>query len=268
MRTGLSKLAAAAAIALTLAPAARAQDIARRIAAVGNGTAELHFASRPGVCGDGDESVSIGRSMHFGRYDANDAWTCEAGPVRVRLRVEDGAVRDIRTSVGRPREGASGAPGTDLGTVSAPAAAAYFLQLAKTANSHVSNVAITPAILADSVYPWRELLAIARDTETRSQGTRSSAGLWLSRLAGAKLSGRVNDLSDPDDDESVSDESQARSSAVFALSQLRNHEGIPPLLQVAQTNRDVRVRRSALFWLGQSGDARALDLFEKILSSR
>ena len=55
---------------------------------------------------------------------------------------------------------------------------------------------------------------------------------------------------------------------VFALSQLRNHEGIPPLLEVAQTNQDERVRRQALFWLGQSDDPRGLDLFEKILSSR
>lgn len=261
-----SKLAAAA-VALMLPPTAHAQGIAQRVRAVGEGIVELHFASRPGVCGNGDQGISVGRSMHFGRYDADDAWTCEPGPVRVRLRVDDGAVRDIRTSVGRPRERANDARATDLGAVSAPLAAAYFLQLARTANSHVSNGAITPAILADSVYPWRELLAIARDTKTRSQGTRSSAGLWLSRLAGAKLSGRVNDLSAPDD-ESVSDESQARTSAVFALSQLRNHEGIPPLIQVAQTNQDARVRRQALFWLGQSGDPRALDLFERILSAR
>jgi HEAT repeat protein len=66
----------------------------------------------------------------------------------------------------------------------------------------------------------------------------------------------------------VSDESEARTSAVFALSQLRNHEGVPPLLEVAQTNRDARVRRQALFWLGQSGDRRGLDLFERILSNR
>ena len=265
--TRFSILTTLAAVALTITPAARAQDIARRVAAVGNGTVELHFASRAGVCGNGDEGISIGRSMHFGRYDADNAWTCEAGPVRVRMRVEDGVVRDIHTSVGQPRR-ANDQRSTDLGAVPAAPAAAYFLQLAKTANSHVSNVAITPAILADSVYPWQELLAIARETETRSQGTRSSAGLWLSRFAGAKLSGRENDLSDPDDEGSVSDESEARTSAVFALSQLRNHEGVPPLLQVAQTNRDARVRRSALFWLGQSGDPRALDLFEKILSSR
>lgn len=265
--TRLSHLSMAAATAFAVASTARAQDIAQRVSAVPNGTVELRFASRPGVCGNGDEGISVGRSMHMGRYDADDASYCEPGPVRVRLRMEDGAVRDIRTSVGRPAQRASGERTTDLGPVPAADAAAYFLELAKTASSHVSSAAITPAILADSVYPWRELLSIARDTTTRSRGTRSSAALWLSRFAGARMSGHENDLSDPDD-EPRSDESEARTSAVFALSQLRNHEGVPPLLQVAQTNRDARVRRSALFWLGQSGDPRALELFERILGPR
>jgi HEAT repeat protein len=251
-------------VSLLVALPARGQNLAERVGAVRKGTVELHFASRAGVCGNGDDGVSIGRSMHVGRYDADDFGYCEPGPVRVRLQVEDGSVRDIRYSVGRARARSGAEPVTDLGAVPAPAAAAYFLQLARTGDSRISNRAILPAGLADSTYPWRELLAIARDSATRSRGTRSSAELWLSRFAGAKMSGRENDLSAPAD-EQVSDDSQARGSAVFALAQLRNHEGIPPLLQVAQTNRDASVRRQALFWLGQSGDPRALRLFEEIL---
>jgi hypothetical protein len=266
--TRLSILAMTSVIALTLSQSARGQEIAQRVSAVRNGTVELHFASRPGVCGNGDDGISVGRTMHVGRYSADDAGYCEAGPVRARLEVQDGVVRDIRTSVGQPRRRPSDRQVTDLGAVPATAAAAYFLQLARSATSHVSNLAIMPAVLADSTYPWRELLAVARDTATRSRSTRNDAALWLSRFASAKMSGHVNDLSAPDDDETVSDESEARTSAVFALSQLRNHEGVPPLLEVAQTNRDARVRRQALFWLGQSGDRRGLDLFERILSNR
>jgi HEAT repeat protein len=250
---------------VALARPLRAQAIADRVSAVRNGMVELHFAARHGVCGDGSERISIGRSLQFGRGD-RDAYSsvCEPGPVRVRLRIEDGAVRDIRTSVGPSRP--NGTSSTDLGAVPSAAAAAYFLRLARTANAQVSTAAVTAAVLADSAYPWRDLLAVARDSETRSRGTRSNAELWLSRFASEKLNGRENDLSAPDD-EVVSDETQARSSAVFALSQLRNHEGIPPLLEVARTNRDAHVRRAALFWLGQSGDGRALDLFEEILKS-
>jgi len=261
---GIWKCTMVAGTALTIAVPVVAQSIAERVSAVGQGTVELQFASRPGVCGNGDDGVSIGRSMHVGRYDADDPWSCEPGPVRVRLQIAAGAVRDIQTSVGRAGRRSGNERVTSLGTVPAAAAAAYFLQLAKTADSRVSNRAIMPAVVADSVYPWRELLAVARDTATRSRGTRSSAELWLSRFAGVKLSGHPNDLSAPDD-ETVSDESQMRGSAVFALAQLRNHEGIAPLLQVARTNHDAYVRRQALFWLGQSGDPRALGLFEEIL---
>jgi hypothetical protein len=33
------------------------------------------------------------------------------------------------------------------------------------------------------------------------------------------------------------------------------------------TNRNPRVRAHAMFWLGQSGDVRAIDLFERVLRS-
>jgi HEAT repeat protein len=40
---------------------------------------------------------------------------------------------------------------------------------------------------------------------------------------------------------------------------------VEPLLQVARTNRDPFVRRKAIFWLGESGDPRAIALFREIL---
>jgi HEAT repeat protein len=54
--------------------------------------------------------------------------------------------------------------------------------------------------------------------------------------------------------------------AVFALSQMPKDEGVPKLIQVAQTNKNPEVRKQAMFWLGQSGDRRAVEFFEKILS--
>ncbi len=52
--------------------------------------------------------------------------------------------------------------------------------------------------------------------------------------------------------------------AVFAISQRPRHEAVPLLMEVAETSRLVKVRRSAVFWLGQTGDSRALDFFEQI----
>ena len=58
---------------------------------------------------------------------------------------------------------------------------------------------------------------------------------------------------------------EVRKNAIFALSQRSNDEGVPALIRIARTNPDPELRKTALFWLGQSEDPRALDLFEEIL---
>lgn len=57
-----------------------------------------------------------------------------------------------------------------------------------------------------------------------------------------------------------------KTKAVFALSQMPKDEGVPKLIEVAQTNKNREVRKQAMFWLGQSNDPRALAFFEQILS--
>lgn len=259
----------AAAVAATLLPlgAAAAQSLAQRVAGVREGDVELHYAARAGACGDGRYVISLGRSMRFaqgGSRDSEYGMTCLPGPVRVRLHVTDGSVSDVRTFVG-PLRSTTTAPTTDLGAVPAREAAEYFLQLAATASSRTSDRAILPAVLADSASVWRALLRVAGDSGTRSRGTRTNAAFWLSRFASVKLEGHGEDLAGDEADEDP-ERDDARSSAVFALSQLRDREGIPPLVQVARTNKNAHLRRQALFWLGQSGDARALALFEEILT--
>jgi HEAT repeat protein len=54
--------------------------------------------------------------------------------------------------------------------------------------------------------------------------------------------------------------------AVFALSRLPTDEGIPRLIELPRSHRNTEVRRQAIFWLGQSGDPRAADFFEEVLS--
>ncbi|HEY4647708.1 MAG TPA: HEAT repeat domain-containing protein, partial [Gemmatimonadales bacterium] len=58
---------------------------------------------------------------------------------------------------------------------------------------------------------------------------------------------------------------EVRKEAVFALSQRNPAEGVPRLIHIVKANPDPELRKSALFWLGQSDDPRALDLFEEIL---
>src|SRR5476651_2018553 len=178
------------------------------------------------------------------------------------MQIDDGAIRNIHAYAG-PLRSIARDPITDLGEVPARAAAEYFLQVAAQSDGRAGGSAIVPAVLADSISIWRQLLAISRDG-ARPHNTRNDAAFWLSRFASAKVNGHAEDLGT--DEESVRREDDPRTSAVFALSQLRNGEGIMPLVKVARSNPDAELRSKALFWLGQSGDARGLDVMEEILA--
>jgi hypothetical protein len=246
---------------IAIAPAIHAQSLASRVSAVGNGAVNFHFAARAGVCGDGRNFMRIGHSFHGNWSSDFRSAPCDAGPVQVRLTVHDGDVERVETWAGtmRAREG------KDLGEVSSRESAQYLLGIAARANSGASSKAILPAVLADSATVWPTLLVIARDSATRSHATRQDAAFWLSRFAASALAGKGHDLLDDDDTDDESDKESLKKHAVFVLSQLPHHEGVPALLDVARSNADRKVRGQALFWLGQSGDARALALFESLL---
>jgi HEAT repeat protein len=59
---------------------------------------------------------------------------------------------------------------------------------------------------------------------------------------------------------------EVKETAVFALSQRPRDEGVPALIRIVRGNADPELRRKAIFWLGQSDDARALALFEELLT--
>jgi hypothetical protein len=247
---------------------ASAQDLASRVAAVRDGRVEVRFTAREGVCGDGRTFVRLGEHQFHGTWNSDTPRReCVPGPVRVVARIAGGRVEELRGYVGpgpSVREGEAAV--TDLGTVPAPEAARWLMDVARTAEGRVAQHAIMPAVLADSAVVWRDLLAIARDDSGRSRQTRREAAHWLSTFASAAIDGRPNDIVSGRDDRDESDEVEAKKAAVFALSQLRDNAGVPQLVQVARTNREPAVRRQALFWLGQSGDKRGLDVMEEVLS--
>lgn len=246
-----------AAASLLGGPGIGAQSLADRIAAAGDGPVVFEFAARPEVCGDGERSVRIGSRSYMGDMSALHH-PCVHGPVQVRLTLRGGGVERVESWVGasRPREGRA------LGTVPAAEAARYLLALALRASGSAAAKAVAPAVFADSAVVWPGLLTVARDSSGQRRGARTDAAFWLSRFAAAAIAGHPASLDD-DDDESERDEVKVQ--AVFALSQLPNREGIVPLLNVARSRAALPVRRSALFWLGQSGDPRALELFESLL---
>lgn len=265
---------AAAALALlatvSVSERTEAQSIAQRVRAVGDGTAEIRYATRPGICGNGTRGFSIGRHSYFGQWNSSDDHdfmrTCEPG-ARVRVRVEKGSVTEVRVGVGRGSWRASEERVTDLGEVPSAEAAAYFLTLAESGvgSGRSSHGAITAAVIADGVSVWERLYAIATDTVRVSSSTRRDAMFWVSRFAAAKVTGHGEDIAAADEDDDRDDRDDTRDAAVFALSQMRGRQGVEPLLTIARTHKDPQVRQKALFWLGQSGDPRAAALFREIL---
>jgi len=237
-----------------------AQQLAERVAAIGDGMVNFHFTGRPGVCGDGQRFIRVGRHSYMGSFSNDTRYEqCIPGPMQVRVTVRAGNVERVETWVGNLRT----RDGRDLGAVPAPEAARYLMSIASRGSSYASSKAILPAVLADSATVWPTLLTIASDSEGRSKSTRNDAMFWLSRYAAGATAGRANSPIDDDDDSDG--EEDLKSHAVFVMSQLPHSEGVPSLLDIARTNKDAHVRGKALFWLGQSGDPRALRLFESIL---
>lgn len=231
-----------------------AQTLAQRVAAAGDGTVRLNFAARKGVCGNGGNNITI-----QGDDDARGEWEsdCAPGPVRMSLRVSGGRVTEAHTYVGgrwRPAQGQT----TDLGTIPAAQAATDLLKLAERAEDD-ADALITGATLADSAVVWPDLLRLARREDLPLE-TRRQAVFWLGQAAGQAATRGLDSITTDE-----RGDLEVRKQAVFALSQRPADEGVPALIRVARTSPSGELRKSALFWLGQSEDPRAISLFEEIL---
>jgi HEAT repeats len=245
----------ALALALLLLPGpAVAQSLARRAEGLGEGTLRLSFTARAGVCGNGGRGITIAVHDDDGEWEG----ACAPGPVRVALHVRGGRVADARTYVGGRWRPAASARTTDLGQVSAGQAAAELLALVEERRTEAEGL-ILAASLADSAIVWPTLLRIARRPELPLE-TRRQAAFWLGQAAGEAATRGLDSLATDD-----GGELEVRKQAVFALAQRPPSEGVPVLIRIARTNPHPELRKSALFWLGQSEDPRALALFEELL---
>lgn len=251
-------------LALLAPQSAEAQSLADRILAGRNGTVRLTYASRPGVCGDGEtyiRDLERGGDHYIsfeGRGGRRPRGVCDEGPARVAISLFDGSIRRVRVYVGGEWPAPAGGDVRDLGVVSAASAVDAFLTLAE--RERRGEEVIFAATIADSVAVWPRLLRLARN-ERVSRDARKGAVFWLSQAAGDSATAGLSEL--------VEDESgdrDVREHAVFALSQLDDDRGVPALIRAAKTNPDPRIRRKAIFWLGQSEDPRALALFEELLT--
>lgn len=255
-RRGLLILAGLACVA---AAPASAQDgaLERRVARVEDGTVRFDFDARPGVevC---DQGIRWGGGRIGWRH--KDGWSdfvCEEGRVEVELELRDGRVRDV--DVVRPGEPTDRTT-VALGRVEPWAAVDYLLSLAyRGATNDAAEAAVLPAVLADVGEVWPVLLELARDAAV-GEDVRRSALFWVGQEAAeAVVSGLSEVALDGEEAQEV------RNAAVFALSQRDDDESVPALIEIAQTGQEAETRKTAMFWLAQSGDPRVVSFFEEIL---
>ena len=227
--TATSRFVIAAAVFLPLPSAARAQNLAQRVASAADGAVQFTYAARPGVCGNGRSYYSVNGSMWFGSVNDNMMRSdpCQPGPVRVVLGRAGKEIVDVNVYVG-PVQSSPGA--ADLGAVPAREAADYLLSIASKVDGRPGRDAIGPAMLADSAVVTPQLLAIARD-QSRARETRSSAINWLSRasderggVAPAQLAKALGDMArDENDNQQVRSECAA---GVVAPGERRGDSGV------------------------------------------
>jgi HEAT repeat protein len=90
--------------------------------------------------------------------------------------------------------------------------------------------------------------------------SRKKAIFWLGQKAGERSLNALKDTLD-----SADADTEVQKQAVFAISQRSKDESVPLLIKIAKTHANPAVRKQAIFWLGQTGDERAVDFFKEIL---
>lgn len=244
------------AAALTLGAAtAGAQSLAQRIAAAGQGEVRMTYATRPNVCGDGGSMVGVDDSfMMSSSMESYGRWTstsCRPGAARVAVELGPNGVESVRPRVGGSWEAGTGHV-VDLGVVSAPEAARYFLDLVEKLDGRAARNTLLAAAIADSADISARLLAIGQRTSNSSE-TRRRAVHWLGIFGDASMAKPLTELARTGDDEKKS----VGEAALFALSRLPDGAGLPSLIELARSAPSTHLRAQAVFWLGQSDDKRA-----------
>ena len=241
------------------------QTIAQRLSTADR-PVQVIYPSRQTACGDGRSYVGhvLDDGYYFGtddntmyqRGDGLSRGACIHGPARVVATVFGGEVTRLRVYVGPIPP-----PSPDVETVNAGAsdAAAWLVSLVNGDNARVAASAILPLVLVDAPEPWPVLLRVARDNN-RGMNVRRDALMWLGKGAIAHLGIEQKGDDSPDD--------EMRTQAVFVMSQRPKSESVPTLIDLARTAKYPSAKRSAIFWLGQTGDPRAADVFAELLGLR
>jgi hypothetical protein len=237
------------------------QSLAQRVTSA-DGIVQVTYPSRTSACGDGERYISnvFGRDQQYAGdivwSEQNNQWNrpCVHGPARVVATVVSGEVTRLRAYVGPVPAAVA-----DVRAVSVDSrdASAWLGEIVRTGSARVASEAMLPLVLADAPDPWPLLLAVARDDD-RPRDVRRNALTWLSNGVNERLG--IADAG-----RSASDDDQMREQAVFTLTQRPKSESVPQLIDLARGAKNPAARKAAIFWLGQSGDPRAISVYAELL---
>jgi hypothetical protein len=269
-----------ASLVVAATPLGAQNTIAQAVSRAPDGIVRVQFASRQGVCGDGGDVVGYRKAIFAASVESiGGDWSgmrCVAGPVRVAMIVVNGKPTQLQTFVSGSWS-RSGMRVTDLGTVSANDAAAYFFSIIPQLEGRKNKSRnLLPAVLAAADGTVPRLINLARDG-SRAGDTRRDAIKWIGLLGdgsvvpmlvsfakeGGALRGGSDDI---DDDDEGTGKGGLATAAIAALSFLERGVGVPSLIDLAR-NGASGVRSSAVFWLGQSGDPRAIAVLRSIIEN-
>ena len=260
-------------------PANAQTSIAARVSQAPDGVVRMTYASRSGTCGDGRDLVGYRKALFADNFQSIGDWhseNCRPGPVRVSATVAGGRVTRLRTVVGESFPATSDRV-TDLGMVSPIEAASYFFSIVpqiERTNGEKSR-ALLPAVLANAGDVIPQLTAVSHD-EARTTDTRRQAIMWLGLLGDAKViptlvafargggAGPVGP--DLDEDDKKPGKKGLGTAAMAALGGMDDGIGVPALIDLSR-NPSVAIRSAAVFWLGQTGDPRALATLHTVIEN-
>lgn len=255
----IHRISLAAATLACVAVTASAQSLDARINGAPDGRVQFNFPARSGVCGNGRTYYSSGPGNFNGTYyngiDGLRMEPCVPGPVRVVIDRADKQPLSVQTYVGPADTTLRGV--TDLGQVSAQAAADYLLSLASKVEGRAGREAIAPAMLADNANTASQLVAIARNTALPRETHRAALNAMGRSTDGMQtIPASVTDpilaiAHDEMDNQSV------RQAALSVLARLDHGAGIPSLIQLSQQTQSTWLAREAMQTLASSGDPRA-----------
>jgi hypothetical protein len=230
-----------------------AQSIASRVDGVRDGVVMMRFAARPGVCGDGNGSTWT--NQRSPRVSSGDFRVCMNGPIRVSLGRADNATVSVRVFVGgawRPS-----ATETDLGVVPSAEAARYLIGLARDIGGRSGSDAVSAAALADSANIGAELSQLVRDGDA-ALDTRRQALYWLGETdIPTKELAAVYEALRP---------FALRQHFTYVVSQRRDDVAVDKLIEIAQHDADLEVRKQAMYWLGQTQNPKALKFLRDLIT--